>query len=269
MSEAIVRSEDIQLAPSGAWLEPLLAIVSRKIRRALLSEQARNLIRLMEFTAGEIGGPLLLAQSLDELDARIDDALDDRRLVLSFQLGQASMPKELIEEDDSASTVAASMSDSLGSGCEELLHKGSILMVEMARAMRTVMQEEQAPVEIPSSPLHFLADPKVPSQVARCLVGGLRSSVCLLAMVQVTVTERRPAPWLMRAIIERWVDGLHQFMRLIASSPTLDIPASIIPLADRFNVEKLEDVAKQREEFFARVLSDPERAKSPVDEMDA
>src|SRR5207302_688478 len=66
-------------------------------------------------------------------------------------------------------------------------------------------------------PLAFLRDPAVHSEIALSLLGGLKSSVCLLAICHALITHEKLESWLARAILERWVDAQRGFLRLPAS----------------------------------------------------
>jgi hypothetical protein len=104
----------------------------------------------------------------------------------------------------------------------------------------------------------------VPSEVGRSLVGSLRSSVCLLALTQVLLSETKPPGWLLRALIENWVDGLEQFMRFIAGIPGVPIPAEVVPLKDRLDLESLDRLLSARNERFAAMM----RAGPDVEPLD-
>src|SRR5439155_5721821 len=106
--------------------------------------------------------------------------------------------------------------------------------------------------------LAFLRNPSVHSEVALSLLGGLKSTVCVLAICSALISQRKLEPWLARAILERWVDGQRRLLRLLASIPGTNVPRSVVPESQRLDLHELERQAVQREEYFRGVFQDPE-----------
>lgn len=94
--------------------------------------------------------------------------------------------------------------------------------------------------------------------------GWLRAVVCLLAMAQVVITGRRPEPWLARAIIERWVEGIRAQLRLLASLPGTSVSETLIPNEERLDLTRL---SRQAEEAHRRMQEKLLEAKASGEEI--
>lgn len=78
-------------------------------------------------------------------------------------------------------------------------------------------------------------DITVPSIVRDALVGALRSELCLLAILHARVGGSTE-PWLMRALVERFEQGMRVQLRMLASIPGVSVDEGLLPAEDRIDL---------------------------------
>ena len=227
----------------GFWAG-VVEVLARFVRGALLTEEEERRLHIAAFAGLRLGDPLLHAESVDDLDDRIDAAIQDPELgrlsAFGFRSAQGPGPSEGAAEH----AIAPALADVFGAGALRRLEEGDVLATAIARAtgQRWGRIERAAILQSPAprdEPLAFLADPGVPAQVAEALLGGLKAAACLTAITQASLLRRRLQPWLALALAERWVEGQRAFLRLLASMPGVTVPEAILPAGERLDLERL------------------------------
>jgi hypothetical protein len=259
---ALAHPDSFALPPTAAWSAPLFTVVASNVPAAYLSDDVKQLVSRVRAMAHTIGSPIAAARTLDDLDAAIEAGIENGSLDLAQQLGQMTIPSDLVADartssDDFASAMLQGL-DAKPALAERLRLGVSYTADVILPTMQRALEQCEVPLQgSPPDPLHFLHDRTLSVAQMRSFYGGASSTVCLLALAEIAGSAKKPPQWIVEAIVERWVDGLYQFLRLLASIPGQTIPESVVPLNDRFDLEEHLHRAAAREDFFRRVAEDP------------
>lgn len=246
-------------AIGGFTLPPWLAVILRKLRQALLSDEEKRLLHLVEFAGATFGAPLLEASDIEDLERRLDEQIERPEMNNLLGLMTASFPAVVFETPPAAPDVAAATASILGEGLQGLLREGFRLSEAIAMAagcwtrsqspsaLQTVAEQLSA-----NKPLRFLEDPSVPPDVAATWLAGLRANVLMFALMSALISPQRPEPWLLRSIAEQWVHNERLYLRFLASVPEAQVPLDIVPAEERMDLVKLlEQTAGAARQFKA------------------
>lgn len=252
------------LVPRSAvgFVAGLVEFVKRALRNLALSDEERNLLNLATYIGVKVGAPLLSAQSVDDLDDRIDKLIEGPELLKQAEFGlrvlsddafQAAMKRDRV--------LPADVFGAFGKG-EVLrsLEEGDRLALEIFSAVWQLKALLPATVDLASGPLGepdpmgFLADPRVPVPVAEAYLGSFQAAACQAAVMQALITGQRPEPWLALAIAERWVKGERAFIRLLASMPGVSVGEDVVPMSERLDLTALVAQSRSAEERFRQQL---------------
>ncbi len=226
----------------------LFSAVLRAARRRARTPAEEQLDHLVRFSTTAFGVPLLGADDLDDLDARIeailhgDDYWSVLRLLASIapQLrhrGSVRRKRGLLEVLDDVNAGAAEViaeGDAL-EGCiadavEKLYGEWSDLPPEMAEALRR------------ARPAELLYEMRIAPEVRRAVWGGHVAAVCSMGLLasQDLAPGSSAEPWWMRALAERRREGLKSALRLLASLPEVSVPTDVVPEDQRMDLGTLE-----------------------------
>jgi hypothetical protein len=235
--------------PSSGLLSLGFGLIVRAIRRARLTPEENRLITSLREAGARVAEDVLKATDLADLDRLIDEALERGHVELIADAAVVVMGGRVELGDIDADDVAASVSDIVGSA--ELVRRGTEYVCAISKALQQFAEcarlLDLPPAVVKSEAkafvsLEFLSRPDVPPAVARRLLGGLRASVCYLVLAWGLLDERFDTNaverWLSQALGERWVNGLHDYLELIASLP-LGVPESVIPAHERLDLQAL------------------------------
>jgi hypothetical protein len=84
----------------------------------------------------------------------------------------------------------------------------------------------------------------------------------MMAILSAIIAETAIAPWLARALCERWRDGLREYLTLLASAPGAHVSEDLVPLDARLDLPSLlarSSDARARDVARLRRLSGSER----------
>ena len=266
-------------AIGGFTLPPWLAVILRKLRQALLSDEERRLLHLVEFAIATLGAPLLEASDLEDLERRLDEQIERPEMNNLLGLMAASFPAVAPETTPAASDVAAATAPLLGEGLQGLLREGFRLSEAIAMAIGRLMRlrgpsELQMAAEQRSAdkPLGFLENPRIPPEVAASWLAGLRANVLMFALMYPLIYPQTPEPWLLRSIAEQWIHNQRLYMRFLASIPEAQVPLDIVPAEERMDLEKLfgqtADAARHLEDLARKAIDSGADVFPPRDEPD-
>jgi hypothetical protein len=213
-----------------------------------LSKEDERIKVAIEGAASAIGAPLLDAESLDDFGRRLDASVESKGFAGYFnQLAQAFSAdgalSEQLERVDERSHEW--VTDVLGEGQRALTTAADRMMRAMVeafenlrRTVRSTFNVDVSPVLLDEGdPLGFLSDRNVPPRIAGTVLGTYYSNACFLAIASAGLTGRKLAPWLARAIAERWVQGLRGQLALLASFPGTHVDEDLIPRDQRLDLE--------------------------------
>ena len=268
-------------ASSGGGLLTLLferasRLLSRKLSR-ISKEQAVLLERLAE-VAQLVGTELLAATSLDDLDARIDAAIERRDIAARLNAVAATAAQV---DDSTAQTSKLAPGDLdlthvLGEGQAPLLREAERLLGAVHDAyvgIRRIADQlalAGVSVSLPErpvneeDPLAFLSDPEIPPAVSSAMLGAAVATVSLLAIYHAQQIGERLEPWLAHTITQRFVVGLRKQVTLLASLPIVSIDPEVVPLSERIDIAKLEEEHREANLAMAQFLRDAEESGQDV-----
>jgi hypothetical protein len=244
-------------AGGGFALPSWFNLILSKVRRALLSDEEKRLLHLVEFGASTFGGQLLAAESLDDLEDRLDLLVERHDLVLLNGLMAESMTDRVPERPGRIPEFGPTAKQIFGGGTEELIRQGLTLSVAVADAFARFfggraeqVREEAERLRQRPSIASFLRDPSVPAEVGMAVVEGAKAGVCVLAVCAAILAGAPLEPWLGRAIAERWVRAQRNYLRLIASFPGAEVPLDVIPEEERMDLPRLAREVSEAQERF-------------------
>jgi len=265
-----ILTRPVSVSASGISLPPWISLIVRKVRRALLSEEEKQLLVIVEAAAGDFGKPLLDARDLEDLDNLIEVQLERQELntlnslmarSLASQnleaLGQNQLTKDEIAKiglgaPDAIASVFALMKPIMGA-LARLLHSLG------EEAIHQVIDQIQT-----KSPLWFLTDESVPPEVGSLMLSWTRAGICSMALSEALMSGRKLKLWLARGLAERWLQGAHDYLRLLASLPDTDVPLDLVPESERLNLPRLSEETRASRERQARLIAEAHASRLPV-----
>ncbi len=199
-----------------------------------------------------VGGPVLAAGDVDELDLVLDERMrsTDFRALLALSGGMAAAGR--------VPAVTPRQRRVFGAAVARTIHQGFERSRAVARVVDATRSAGSVPVR-PSTVDELLDDAGTPLEVRELLLDALVSGVALLALTEAMRRGRPLAPWLASALADRWVRGPAGLLRLLASTPGVDVSADLVPLAERLDLAAIE---RRHRAFRARVEASAAR---PVD----
>lgn len=238
----------------------------RVVRRAAMSEEDRGLLELVRRGSETVGARLLDAASLDDLAERVQEAILSPELQQVSRHAARAMPLALLEQTAAFREASPEVVRVLGEGPAKRL----VELDSLGRAAASVLFQLLATLgpdalgAVDDDPLAIVYDATIPSCVGRCILQGLRADACTLALTRAVERGERPAPWLMRALVDRLVDGQRDRLRLLASIPGVSVPFEIIPEDQRFDLRKLAGQREASEARFQRWATEAEASGQDV-----
>lgn len=169
--------------------------------------------------------------SEDALDAAIDRVLKGDayravharllRLVPLAAEGRLPIPKEL-----------CALTESRGAKLREAMR------VEEAVAKAALQKARFDLYVYVGPPMTFMHDVRLPAAIKRALLGGASGEVALFGLIALG-RRRGTAPWIIDALLERWIVGRRAFLPLLAAHPAIQIPEDVLPRDQRLPVDDL------------------------------
>jgi hypothetical protein len=263
----------------------LLALLFQKAWRFLSRKSFSSVVeehgvfyQRLNATASVVGPGLLEATSLDDLDSRIDAALERPDVAISLN-AVAEATGQLNASTTKPSWPAPGeldFVDVLGEGQRPLLREAERLLGALHDAYDSIqiLAEQLALVGVTVSlperpfneddPVGFLSDPEIPPAVSSALLGGVVATLSLFAIYHAQETGRRLEPWLAHAIAERFATGLRKHVALLASLPFVTIDPEVVPLAERLDLATIEREHREANLAVERFLRDADGAGQDV-----
>jgi hypothetical protein len=269
----------------------LLATIGRWFRSDTLKEEERAY--LAEVVRGAaLAGPLVLAAK-DRAD--FDDQMD--RITRLPELYEAIEPTfcqipsphnaalSAFDTGQGAADRAALFIEALGPGAIRPLLRGFQYWLAVRQALEPLNRllaeaRPQVAEVLPSGPpvshgfeffrksreqpLWFLTDPTMSVEVARSWRHVIDMCACLLVMAWVFLSSERPEPWLSLALAERWESDLYGILRLVASVPGFDVPDDLVPVSNRYDLQRAEADAERARLRADRLFAEAEHRGATV-----
>jgi hypothetical protein len=224
----------------------------KKVRDALLE------------AAPSLGGPILNASDRADLIDKLDASIGDPMLGTWIRETVPLFPTLLAEGGASAKGVQDALEEILGAGAARPIEEFSRFADATAVAITRLC--ELHGVDIASAAVDFpdpsaaLADPTLPSDIARFILGGFRVQVLTLAIVEAERRKNKLAPWLGLAIAEELLNNIRPSIRLFASLPGADFPEEILPSAERLDLAALQAEVREASEAFHGLAEDVKKS---------
>ena len=266
-----------------------LGELSATIRRWFTSETLgkEEIAYLTELVRGAaLVGPLVLgAKDRADFDDQMDRVVRLPRFYEAIErvffgegLSSYTETPSGFDTGRSAADQAALFVDTLGRGALRPLLRGFQYLLAIQHALEPLRRLEPRP-EHPDvqsfrrrffrksqeQPLWFLTDPTMSVEVARAWLNLMDVLACMLAMARVFLaSERPPEPWLSLAIVERWESDLYGLLRLVASVPGFDVPDDLVPVRDRYDLQRMEDNAERARLWADRLFAQADQRAEPI-----
>ncbi|MGH7603941.1 MAG: hypothetical protein ACRENK_08070 [Gemmatimonadaceae bacterium] len=247
VTDVAIRAVSGPLPTTGSW--GWLGSFAIWLRAAVRSPTEHELVDVIERAAEQFGAPVLEAKDGQDLDARIDAAVEHPNL-LRFNVAIS----KLLTFDAVARVArerptgpAPGFVEALGAGPALVLSRAHELEAATASAIAQLLMQlgpraVDAVRELEDRELHILYESSVPSKVQQALFDGLRSVVASLALAHAVVRRFKGVElerWLAQRLVEIYQEGLFEYLRLLASMPGIIVSPRIVPPAKRFNVQQL------------------------------
>lgn len=254
---------------SAPWgLTSLLAMVLRRIQGVFLPNAHQEARKVVLRACEMFGNSLLDADDLDDLDDRLDAVLYSSGFheltteILSLVQTNPETLQRLLESlDAKGPTIGDYFVQQNLPGAKAVL-EGDRLEHAVARATIPVLLASPATmasaVEVAKVIMltDLLADPSIPPEVLRCIVGSFRSTACLFALGELLQRDASVEPWLAQGIAERRRDGLRSYLVMVASSGKFQVSFDVVPAADRFDWEGVHARARKGVERLVDIAVD-------------
>jgi hypothetical protein len=238
---------------SATWSEPLsgtatgggsvtawFSLLWRWVRGAVSPAEAPKLEQ-MQATARTLGAPVLEATSRQDMRDRLDAALERPELTELMRESARTLTVDALASVAISAEELAAMEPVLGKGPTAIIASTSPLVSACGGMLaRLVTSSEMRMDELPSDWHDILYAPDIHSTIKRSLLGNMRAWVATAAISHAVFQGRHLEPWLALALVEAFRDELYLAMRWFASLPVgADLPESVVPLHDRFNLTQL------------------------------
>ena len=232
---------------AGSLFESLLRYLG--LGRAASKASDASLDRLMRFAIGEVGGVLLAAQSVDDLEDRLDEIIFGNKLYHINALTIDAVRGRAIDTSADASAAIGRVFVGVLEPIALASFQSNAKMFEVwLRAQMRLLQALDAPAQPPEmAGPWLLTDHRVPVEIAQVMADTLRASACLLALALAADDGRVIRPDIARALVSRLVAGAQSHLRLLAAIPQAEVPAGFVsaPL-DLGQISVLHDLAERR-----------------------
>ena len=235
-------------APSSSAFFTWIGSLVRKLHRAIrVAERAAGIPEQFRFIADameRLGPEVLGADDVQDLDDRLDVVLEREDF-----LELSSRTRELIMGNELAGFAAPFESppellDTVGAGQRALLEQIDLLADALASAweamLRGLSPEDIQQARELDREYDVVADHRIPVAIRRVFLSSLRMQAASLALGHAVASDAHLEPWLARALCERMRDGLLATLRLFASLPGSPVPEAIVPVAERFDLARIE-----------------------------
>jgi hypothetical protein len=224
-----------------------LVLVVGKLKRVTLPPAQGELLHLAEYGVAHFGAQLLAADSVDDLEDRLDTLLEDPTLLHLNGLMLEGVTADFVAGAAAEVELARLAEDAFGLGLRPLLEEGDRLTAAMLSALADYLGQlsDQQRREVSllfarTTPSSLWTDPEIPAPIAHGIVNGLLASLCTFAIARALSEGIRVEPWLARALLECWVGGLRAYIRLMASVPGVRVREELVPCDQRFDLVMLE-----------------------------
>lgn len=224
---------------------------------------------LIRVGAQLIGSRLLAAGSVDELHDLLDEMLDQEDVCRLFQL-----------DGESAAPVDAGVENRLDSAVDEALRLCSQQSVDklaglipswldaaaQLRARAASSSPHSTPRPQPGGTLASqLMDAGIHPTLRRVRHSGMLGKLAIFALLQAGLSRSVVPAWLGDELLRLEADGIYADLRLLASLPEIRISETVVPAADRLDMESLqrENSAADRGAVLLSLLESARRQAMP------
>jgi len=267
------------LTIEGGIPATILWLLAADIRRTAEQNEFGSAFRMH---AERVGRKLLEASDEDQLADAIDAALESQEL-RQYVLWSARPPRPdvlMMWATSSPELAAVDADEILGAGADAYLKESLQLTMAINGALASLGSSAPTNEEVSEAlqslePLWMLEPGAFPPEVARALLANEEAVVCTAAIMDALLRpEPRTLPaWLVQKILQRWVDGQRQFLRLLASTPEIRVPVEVVPLSERLDWKKLQadhhDARAARTELFEQAAASEQTVYPPFEVVQA
>ena len=216
-------------------------LLQRWLRPQMLTTAESAMVDEIKRAASVLGAPLLEAESRDDLTDRVENVA----LLPEFQRFAEGAGKLLVvvapaPRAQPSAEPHAGLVRVLGAGPARVFEEG---LRRVPAMLSVVAQLAVTEGSAPSSPARTLTDLSARSGLHSTILAGLfdgvRAGAAVLGLAHAIFEGERLAPWLALALAETFRDGAYAHLRVLASLP-INVPETIVPLADRYDLEALQ-----------------------------
>ena len=204
---------------------------------------------LLRFAIRDIGGTLLAAQTVDDLDDRLDAVVLSSKLYHVNALALQDLRVRSIDLDaTSGATIQRAFKNVLTAPALELLRSQTRLLDVWLQTQLRLIKRMDAPLEVQDMPGPWLlTDHRVPVEVAQVMAATMRASACMLGLALAADEERALREDIGLTLVTHLSDGAKAHLRLLAAFPEARVPTSIVaePL-DLTQIATLHALAERR-----------------------
>lgn len=231
--------------PSGAaGIFGILELLARAIGATpKVSGEEEHLLSLIRSSAVKIGGHVLAATDLADLQSRVDEFVTAPELVNINREATRILTLAAIEEALTSAKVSAELVATLGVGpAARLEHLFPLIAAAMSAAFQLISEGGYGDFpEVEREEIEaVLYDPQLPVAVKRIILSGLRADVGCLAIALAIDQRAQLAPWLAFALVDSIVEGQRDRVRFLAALPGVHISTNILPSDERLDRAALE-----------------------------
>lgn len=248
---------------SAVWSEPLagsatggtsigkwFSLCVRWLRGAVSPAEARE-VEALQARMQFLGACVLDATSRDDVTERLDAALARPEFMQVLQEPTPTITADVLASTRISAELFNEMEPVLGKAATAVLASTVPVLAVYVGILANLLASGDVSDANPTDSYEALSRPGIHSTFKRSLLGGFRSTVALAAIGHAGFQKRRLEPWLALALAESYRDELYWFVRLFASLPLdVAVPESVVPLEDRFDLERLQAEVEAQEFFW-------------------
>jgi hypothetical protein len=255
---------------SAVWTEPLagsatggssiarwLTLFVRWLRGAVSPAEAKE-VEVLQARVHLLGASVLDATSRDGVTERIDAALTQPELMQVLRELAPKITPDMLASTPISAELFHEMEPVLGKAATAVLASTVPVLSVSVGILARLFTSGEVPDATPADAYEALSRPGIHSTVKRGLLGAFRSTIAIAAIGHATFQKRRLEPWLALALAEVYRDELYWSVRVFASLPLeVTVPESVVPLHDRFDLERLQAEVEANEFFWEGVAGLP------------
>lgn len=215
--------------------------------------------------ANSIGKPILKAADPVELEIAIDELLGGEPLSTAINIINEELDGLGGTMDPQLPPIHSVLDEEQSSRFEALAPLYEHWHLFRTKYIELVGPSVATPSLTSETLLDRLYDPAVPPAISALHLDALRGEVALLGLLAAAIWGTSPAPWLAAELLNYITAGIRGSLRLLASVPALAVPESVVPSAERLDLDAVFELNRKAEQG-ARMLvlmQSPEPDASP------